>query len=75
MADVNNYPIDAICAEDVCGHQKGAHVNVGPSGKETCLDCLPAAQSIHAFKLAKLAGGAISAADEQAAYQRALRGE
>ena len=67
---MSEYPPDAICAVDGCGHKRVAH---GPGFG--CFGCPPDGRDEHSFSPIVLAGGTTTPEDEKAAYKRAMRGE
>lgn len=72
------YPADAICAVDHCGHPFSSH-RLG-SNCDVCENCerhdgVFERKAWHDFKPTRLAAGAFTATAEQEAYKRALRGE
>ena len=74
-----DYPEDAMCAVDGCGHGFKGHTYASNCGH--CDGCDLRAQGeyesiiFHYFCPVRLAAGQYSPAKEQEAYQRALKGE
>ena len=70
-----SFPADARCR--LCGHTARQHSFT--SKRNFCNECyedsFAAFRPEHRFMAIKLAGGALSASQEQDAYARAMRGE
>lgn len=60
-----DYPEDARCAVEGCGHKRKRHDDIGCS---KCLEC-------HGFAPIRLCGGAYTKREERVLYRRALQGD